>query len=128
MSGTDPVDIVRSFFASLGPASDQAWSGLEAYFDADTVWENVGLGTTVGLEDAIAFIKSFPVAFSHMQIDVLHICADGDVVLNERIDHFVNASGETVATIRVSGIIQVRDGRIALWRDYFDTAALLARG
>ncbi len=128
MSGTDPVDIVRSFFESLGPASDQAWSGLEAYFDADTVWENVGLGTTVGLEDAIAFIKSFPVAFSYMQIDVLHICADGDVVLNERIDHFVNASGETVATIRVSGIIQVRDGKIALRRDYFDTAALLAGG
>ena len=128
MSGTDPVDIVRSFFESLWPASDQAWSGLEAYFDADTVWENVGLGTTVGLEDAIAFIKSFPVAFSYMQIDVLHICADGDVVLNERIDHFVNASGETVATIRVSGIIQVRDGKIALWRDYFDTAALLAGG
>jgi limonene-1,2-epoxide hydrolase len=44
-------------------------------------------------------------------------------VLNEREDRF-EIHGRWV-TLPVAGIFEIRDGRITLWRDYFDKATLL---
>jgi limonene-1,2-epoxide hydrolase len=44
--------------------------------------------------------------------------AEGDNVLNERTD--VIRVGRVRVLISVCGVFEVRDGRIALWRDYFD--------
>jgi len=40
------------------------------------------------------------------------------VVFTERVDHFTVA-GKEVA-LPVAGVFEVRDGKIASWRDYFD--------
>ncbi|MBV1918313.1 MAG: hypothetical protein KUG65_09680 [Sphingomonadaceae bacterium] len=48
----------------------------------------------------------------------------GGTVLTERIDHMRDADGRTLMSIRVMGTFDVKDGKIAAWRDYFDTAGL----
>ena len=48
--------------------------------------------------------------------------AAGDVVLTERIDHI--GTGDTRFPVPVMGAFEVRDGKIARWRDYFDTGLL----
>jgi len=50
--------------------------------------------------------------------------APGDVVLNERSDRF--RSGDRWFELPVAGVFVVRDGRIQLWRDYFDRDTLMA--
>jgi limonene-1,2-epoxide hydrolase len=55
-----------------------------------------------------------------VRFDVKHIVADGDVVLTERVDTF-EIGGRTI-TLPVMGTFEVRDGKIAAWRDYFDLA------
>ena len=55
--------------------------------------------------------------------------ADGDTVLNERTDVLV--FGPLRLVFWVCGVFEIRDGRIALWRDYFDNvdfAKALVRG
>ena len=43
----------------------------------------------------------------------------GNVVMNERTDRF--HIGDAVVSIDVAGVFEVgADGRIVLWRDYFD--------
>jgi limonene-1,2-epoxide hydrolase len=49
---------------------------------------------------------------------VRNIVADGDVVLTERVDVFVLPNGKV--ELPVMGTFEVRDGKIAAWRDYFD--------
>jgi limonene-1,2-epoxide hydrolase len=49
---------------------------------------------------------------------VRHIAASGDVVLTERVDVFVSP-GKRIE-LPVMGTFELRDGRIAAWRDYFD--------
>ena len=53
-----------------------------------------------------------------LQIEVLNIAAKADIVLCERLDRFVHL-GRTIEQ-PVMSAIQIRDGRIAAWRDYFN--------
>jgi limonene-1,2-epoxide hydrolase len=50
--------------------------------------------------------------------EVLHQVAAGNVVMNERVDRF--KVGDKEITIKVVGVFELRDGKIAAWRDYFD--------
>ena len=45
----------------------------------------------------------------------------GNKVLTERIDRILDADGAEVMTVPVMGIFEIEDGKIAAWRDYFDT-------
>lgn len=51
--------------------------------------------------------------------------ADGNVVMNERTDVMRRTNGGRVE-LPVMGTFEVRDGRIAAWRDYFDLATVTA--
>ena len=41
-------------------------------------------------------------------------------MFTERVDRF--RAGDTWLELPVCGVFEVRDGRITLWRDYFDLA------
>ena len=51
---------------------------------------------------------------------VHHIAAHGAVVLTERTDNFI--FGEQAISLPVMGTFEIRGGKIAKWRDYFDLA------
>jgi len=51
--------------------------------------------------------------------------AVGDLVFTERTDHFLTA-GKAVA-LPVAGVFELRNGKIAAWRDYFDLQSFLAQ-
>ena len=53
-----------------------------------------------------------------VEFRVDNIVADGDVVLTERVDYFVMP--DKTIELPVMGAFEVRDGKIAHWRDYFD--------
>lgn len=55
-----------------------------------------------------------------MEFLILHIAAAGNVVLAERLDKFV--IGDRSVELPVAGVFEVRDGKISVWRDYFDMA------
>ena len=63
-----------------------------------------------------------------MRVENHAICAQGNKVLTERTDHVLTADGTPSASIRVMGIFEVENGRIAAWRDYFDTVPFMAAG
>jgi limonene-1,2-epoxide hydrolase len=42
------------------------------------------------------------------------------VVLNERIDRF--KMGERWVELPLAGVFEIKNGKISLWRDYFDLA------
>lgn len=52
------------------------------------------------------------------EFEVLNLAVCGDVVLTERIDRVV-VDGREIA-LPIMGTLEVRDGRVAAWREYFD--------
>jgi limonene-1,2-epoxide hydrolase len=127
---TTPIGIVTRFIA-LWEEPDGFPRAVEAYFTADTVWENHGLLTTTGPEEALGFYRQFgeQTGMAGMKIDVLAIAqttheSEGRAkVLTERIDWILDAGGQSVMKVPVMGIFEIAGGRIIAWRDYFDTRA-----
>ena len=78
----------------------------------------------VGADDAVAFSAGFFGMCDSLVIENTHVAVRGDVVLTERIDTFT--VGSKVAALPVMGTFEIRDGKIAAWRDYFDMAQITA--
>ncbi len=85
----------------------------------DIEYDNVPIGAVHG-PDGVRSVLSGGVTAAAEQVEwvVLNQVASGDVVMNERIDRFL-VDGRWIE-IPIAAVFLVRDGRVCLWRDYFD--------
>jgi len=107
--------VVRAFCEVLSKNDIEA---LRPFFTDDVIYHNIPMDPAVGIDDAIAFLEGFFGMFESLVVENLHVAATGNVVLTERIDTM--KLGDAVAPLPVMGAFEVRDGKIAAWRDYFD--------
>jgi len=123
-----PTEIVSAFFAEWTKSEEAIYQSLRDYLSADAVWENVGVATTKGPEEGVAFLQAFFKDFNvgKMVVDMIHISESGNAVLTERVDRLIDTDGNELFGIRLMGALEVQDGKITAWRDYFDTASLSA--
>jgi len=77
----------------------------------------------VGPAQIKATIEGFSAGVESIEFRLDAIAADGSTVLTERLDVFTFANGRI--DLPVMGTFEVRDGKIAAWRDYFDMAMFL---
>ncbi|MDE2746109.1 MAG: nuclear transport factor 2 family protein [Chloroflexota bacterium] len=111
--------IVNAFMAEFDaehPDADQ----LATYFTDDAVYHNMPMAPAEGIEAVTAALAGVS-QMTSKGWEVLHSAVNGDVVLNERIDRF--DMGGTEVAVQVCGVFEIRDGKIARWRDYFDMAS-----
>jgi limonene-1,2-epoxide hydrolase len=119
---SSPIDTVKAFLGAWEPA--HGWKkAFETYMTPDCVYENIGMSKTTGPAESIAFIQILAdsMSFASLVVDYGAVLAQGNTVVTERVDHLNDAGGKRLMSLRVLGIFEVRDGKIAGWRDYFDT-------
>lgn len=95
----------------------------------DVVYDNVPVGAVTGPDGIRQVLGGFLASATGIDWVVHRQVAEGATVMNERTDRF--EMGGTWRELPVMGVFEVTDGRIRLWRDYFDMAplqALLAGG
>ena len=114
---SDPIEVVREFCAAW-EARDQARI-LDA-FTEDGVYHNIPMQPAAGKDAIKAVLGMILGQASEVSFEIVNIVASGDVVMTERVDTFV--MGERTIALPVMGVFEVRDGKIAAWRDYFDLA------
>ena len=66
------------------------------------------------------FISNFIKDWTRTEWDVLTLVSAGDVVVAERLDR--TKLGDRGVDLPCCGIFETRDGKISVWRDYFDLA------
>ncbi|MBB3656468.1 limonene-1,2-epoxide hydrolase [Rhizobium sp. BK650] len=112
-----PLETAKTFFAHW--SANRIEEAL-AMLSEDVLYDNVPLPDIVGRENVGKFHADFGIGTA-FEVDwqVTEIAASGNVVLNERIDIFTHESGGTI-TLPVMGTLTVENGRITVWRDYFD--------
>lgn len=117
-----PDDVVRAFLAAVQAQElDRALELLAA----DVVYDNVPIGAVTG-RDQVGDVLRRPVEDAdEVQWVVSHQVAQGDIVMNERVDRF--RVGDQWVEIPVAGVFIVRDGLIQVWRDYFDLETYRSR-
>jgi limonene-1,2-epoxide hydrolase len=115
-----PVEVVRRFCDAWATGDLDAIVGA---FTDDAVYHNMPLDPVVGPEAIRTFIEGFLAGVDKVTFEVRNIAAEGDIVLTERVDVF-EAPGRRIE-LPVMGTFELRDGRIAAWRDYFDLQSFM---
>jgi limonene-1,2-epoxide hydrolase len=116
-----PVEVVRRFCAAWADGDLDAIVGA---FTDDAVYHNIPLDPVTGPEAIRTFIEGFIGGVDAVEFQIRNIVGSGDVVLTERVDVFV-APGKRIE-LPVMGTFELRDGRIAAWRDYFDLQSFMS--
>ncbi len=96
---------------------------LAGYFTEDAVYHNIPMEPVQGRDAIREFIAGFLAAFDGIDFNVHRQISDGTLVMNERTDVMRRKGGGTIP-LPVMGVFEVRNDRIAAWRDYFDMAAI----
>jgi limonene-1,2-epoxide hydrolase len=117
VSEADNIDLVKRFCA--------AWERPEIgaileFFTDDAVYHNMPIQPLQGKDAIKGVIEQFLAPFERCDWQITHIAGNGDVVLTERVDRFLGAK---TVELPVMGIFEIKDGKIAAWRDYFDLGA-----
>ena len=114
-----PLETVNAFLAS---AAKRDYDTALPLLADDVVYQNMPLPPVTGrqaVKDTLEFLLAMG---TDSEWKVLRELADGDVVMNERIDRF-EVNGQW-ADLPVMGVFVLRDGAITEWRDYFDLATI----
>jgi limonene-1,2-epoxide hydrolase len=88
----------------------------------DVEYDNVPMGKVSGPEGIRSVLGQMNGIVTGVEFVVHRQIAVGNTVMNERTDRF-GANGKW-GDLPVAGIFVVEDGRIVLWRDYFDMATM----
>jgi limonene-1,2-epoxide hydrolase len=115
------VDIVNAF---LNAASARDYETALPMLTDDVEYQNMMLPAVHGPEQVRGTLEGLMALCSDSEWLVHRELAAGDVVMNERTDRF--RIGEVWTDLPVMGTFVLREGRIALWRDYFDLQTVMA--
>ena len=118
----DPTSIVREFCDSWATGD---LDRIMAFFADDAVYHNIPVAPVSGTDAIRQTIAGFTTGVDKVAFEVKHLVADGDVVLTERVDVFEFPNGRVA--LPVSGTFELRDGKIAAWRDYFDMQQFMSQ-
>ena len=110
-----PIELVRRFCAVWSTVNPDE---IAEFFTDDAVYHNIPMDPITGRDAIQTFIAGFAGGAKQISFRVNNIVADGDVVLTERVDVFELPNGKV--ELPVMGTFEVKDGKIAAWRDYFD--------
>jgi limonene-1,2-epoxide hydrolase len=91
----------------------------------DVVYQNTGMEAASGIEAVLANVAAqfamFPDSYEYRTVNIV---AEGNVVMNERVDMIKGADGN-VHGLPVMGTFVLRDGKIARWTDYWDSGLIM---
>jgi limonene-1,2-epoxide hydrolase len=84
----------------------------------DVEYDNVPMGKNFGPEGIKSVLGLMAGGLDQAEWVIHRQVAAGNIVMNERTDRF--GAGDKWLELPVAGIFEVHDGKISLWRDYFD--------
>jgi len=100
-----------------------AWSRLDpselaGYFTDDGVYHNMPAAPVQGRAEIEQFIRDFAGSWTETRWEIVNLAETGDVVIAERVDR--TRAGDKAIDLPCTGVFEIRNGKIACWRDYFD--------
>ena len=117
----DNIAIVRAFI--------QAWERLDpvelaSYFHEAGCYHNIPAKPVTGRAAVQQFITGFIKTWTQTDWEILTLIGEGEVVVCERIDRTRTQNGDV--DLPCCGVFLMEDGKIKLWRDYFDMGTYIS--
>ena len=120
-----PAEAVRGLWRTL---SDRDYDGIAEWVTDDCIYLDVPLGPAFAARGPVDIAKRLRVGWGELAAYENHdglLLAEGDDVMYEHSETWTFGTGEVLVLPFVS-VHRVRDGRVSLWKDYWDQNALYA--
>ena len=117
------VDVVVAMWSAV---YDRDWDRVAEFLTDDSIYYDVPTGPTTaakGPEGIVARLKLGLAELAGYTHQPGAIAATGDTVMMEHAETWTWATGETV-TLPFVTVHRVVDGKVLLWKDYWDYATL----
>jgi steroid delta-isomerase-like uncharacterized protein len=112
------TEVVRRFGEAL---TNRDWDAFRDVVAEDCEWTDVPSGEVIhGVEALIDLCRNFTAGFPDFRVESVNLIGQGDLVANEwrgRGTHAKTGRGFVRTGV---GMVEVRDGKITAYRDYFD--------
>lgn len=115
LDSAESVALIRQFIQVCVRADPDEFAG---YFTEDATWWNSPWRPIQGRSAIREALRRGAGRMTALPWEIRHIVAHEDVVMTERVDHFQVAN--TRISVPCMGIFELRNGKIAAWRDYWD--------
>ncbi|CAN5376638.1 limonene-1,2-epoxide hydrolase family protein [soil metagenome] len=119
-TATTNIAVVEKFLFAL---RDKDLATADSLLADNLVYQNVGFPTIRGRARAMKLFAGMQRPSLGFDVLIHRSAGEGDTVLNERSDALI--IGPVRLNFWVCGVFEVHDGRITLWRDYFDNLDFL---
>ena len=116
-----PLDVISAFTDAIAVKD---YDAAMIHVAPDCEYTNIPMGTVHGPAGVRATLEPFFAPTIENEFIVLRMVADGPIVFTERLDRHRLATGWV--ELPVTGVWEVHDGQITVWRDYFDAATILS--
>ncbi|MGZ8176820.1 nuclear transport factor 2 family protein [Williamsia sp. SKLECPSW1] len=116
-------DAVVGLWSAL---SDRDWDGVAAHLAENCIYVDMPVGPTLaarGPQDIVARLQVGIAPLAAYRNHPGTIVSDDEIVMYEHSESWAWATGETAELPFVS-VHRVRDGKVALWKDYWDFGGL----
>lgn len=117
ISVSTEIDNAHTVEVMLAALQAQDIDGVAAVLDDNLVYQNVGFPTIRGRARALKLFRGMEGRLG-FEVKTHRIAVNGSSVLTERTDALI--IGPVRLQFWVCGVFEVHNGRITLWRDYFD--------
>ncbi len=115
MDSLESIALIRRFLEACVRADPDEFA---SYFTEDAIWTNSPWPHVVGRDAIRETLRRGAKQMKALPWEIRHIVAAGEVVMTERVDNFL--VGNTQVKVPCMGVFELRDGKIAAWRDYWD--------
>lgn len=115
MENTKSIKFIRRFIESCVRADPDQFAD---HFTEDAIWWNSPWQPVRGRAAIRETLRRGAERMTALPWEIRHIVADGDVVMTERVDYFL--VGGNRIRVPCMGVFELRNGKIAAWRDYWD--------
>lgn len=115
MESAESIAFIRQFIDACVRADPDEFA---SYFTEDAIWWNSPWKPVTGRAAIRETVLRGAGQMTALPWEIRHIVAAGDVVMTERVDHF--RVGDKRIGVPCMGTFELRAGKIAAWRDYWD--------
>jgi limonene-1,2-epoxide hydrolase len=114
MTAIDYDTLVRDFVETFSSKNADA---LGLFMTEDISFLAYGDGEVKGRDAVVELWKNVFSNFEQVKFETVNQAVNGDVVIAEQI-HGLGLPGGKLAPIMNMAVYEIRDGKIAMWRDY----------
>jgi len=107
----------------IGAMAVKDYDSALQWFTDDCEYTNLPMSSVTGPAGVRAVLDPFFAPTIENELRILRSAVDGDIAFIERLDRHLIDTGWV--ELPVTGVFVFRDGKIAVWREYFDLGTIV---